>query len=157
MNTDDQHVLSLLRKLDSPDHREFPDDYEAAVTRARFDGLAALLDEKFDCVCDVDRGVEDAGFHGSIVIPAAATESDAFVVVRLSNFGLTTASAGGLARDSARAVDDLREEDRERIEAVSSALGCTFVPGHILRRAYDGPSELEDWQELWWHRFFDYV
>ncbi|MCL8011388.1 hypothetical protein [Streptomyces sp. AS02] len=123
MTIDDQRLLALLRNLDDPEHWEFPRDYDHVATRARFDQLAAHLDQAFDCACSVDRGVQDASFHGDIVIPAAVTKSRDFIVVRFSNFGsLITATAGGVAADTAEPADGLHDEDRSRITAVSAAL-----------------------------------
>ncbi|MGW7064009.1 hypothetical protein ACWGHM_36670 [Streptomyces sp. NPDC054904] len=158
MTVDDQRLLALLRSLDDPDHWEFPRGYDHAATRTRLNRLAALLDQTFDCTCSVDRGVQDASFHGDIAIPAAATKSGDLVVVRLSNFGsLITASAGGVAGDTTDPAAGLHDEDRSRIEAAAATLGCILIPRRVLRKRYDGPTEMDDWQHLWWHRFFDYM
>ncbi|MYW19258.1 hypothetical protein GT039_27685 [Streptomyces sp. SID2955] len=158
MTVDDQRLLSLLRNLDDPEHWEFPRDYDHVATRARFDRLAADIDQAFDCTCSVDRGVQDASFHGDIVIPAIATKSSDLVVVRFSNFAsLITAGAGGVRADTAEPADELHDEDRIRIKAAAVALDCIWMPRHVLKKRYDGPTEMDDWQQLWWHRFFDYM
>ena len=85
MPLDDQHIWALLRDLDDPDHMEFPQNYDYAATRARFDQLAARLDQRFRCTCTVDRGVQDASHHGTIVIPITATASDVAALAAWSN------------------------------------------------------------------------
>ncbi|MEV0281196.1 hypothetical protein AB0I22_33085 [Streptomyces sp. NPDC050610] len=158
MTVDDQHLLSLLRNLDDPEHWEFPRDYDHVATRARFDRLAADIGEAFDCTYSVVRGIQDASFHGNIVIPTIATKSDSFVVIRFSNFGsLITAGAGDISADTAEPADGLHDEDRSRIKAAAVALDCLWMPRHILRKRYDGPTVMDDWQHLWWHRFFHYM
>ncbi|MEU9033387.1 hypothetical protein AB0D45_00455 [Streptomyces sp. NPDC048352] len=158
MTVDDQRLLSLLRNLDDPEHWEFPRDYDHVATRARFDRLAGDIDQAFDCACSVDRGVQDASFHGDIVIPAIATKSRDLVVVRFSNFGsLITAGAGGVRADTPEPAGGLHDEDRSRIKAAAEALDCVWMPRHLLRKRYGGSTEMDDWQRLWWHRFFDYM
>lgn len=154
---DDDHLRSVLRELDDPESIEFPRDQARRTAPCRFEQLVRLLEERFRCVCEVDRGVRDASFRGEIVVPSTAARSGQRVIVRLSNFGsLITAGAGGQARDSSLAVERLHEEDRDRIAAASAGLGCTYVPGHLLRERYDG-GNLEYWQTMWWHRYFDYM
>jgi hypothetical protein len=66
MPLDDQRTWALLRKLDDPEHLEFPDDHDHAATRAQFGRLAARLDQRLHCVCTVDRNVQVASHHGTI-------------------------------------------------------------------------------------------
>ncbi|MFC4516347.1 hypothetical protein [Streptomyces ehimensis] len=154
---DDDHLRGVLRELDDPESIAFPRDHARSTAPCRFEQLIRLLEERFRCVCEADRVVQDASFRGEIVVPSMATKSRERVIVRLSNFGsLITAGAGGQVRDSALAVERLHEEDRDRIAAASADLGCMYVPGHLLRERYDGGS-LEDWQTMWWHRYFDYT
>ncbi|WP_199208597.1 hypothetical protein [Streptomyces sp. I4(2020)] len=75
MPLDDQSTWALLRQLDDPQHMEFPRDYDHDATRARFEQLAARLDARFQCTCTVDRQVQDASHHGTVVIPATAADS----------------------------------------------------------------------------------
>jgi hypothetical protein len=84
MPLDDQRSWALLRELDDP---EFPQYYDHAATRARFDQLAARLDQRFHHPCTVDRGVQDANHHGTIVIPATATASGEHLTITVSNYG----------------------------------------------------------------------
>ncbi|MEU3355170.1 hypothetical protein [Streptomyces sp. NPDC037389] len=154
---DDDRLRGILRELDDPQAIDSPGGDARQAASCLFEGLVRLLEERFQCFCEVDRGVQDASFHGAVVLPSAATRSGEQVIVRLSNFGsLITAGAGGLARDGAQAVERLHEEDRDQIAAVSAELGCIYVPGHVLRERYDG-GNLEDWQTMWWHRYFDYM
>ncbi|MEU1182499.1 hypothetical protein ABZ464_33630 [Streptomyces sp. NPDC005820] len=91
MPLDDQHVWDLLRHLDDPNHMECPRGYDHAAARARFDRLATRLDQRFRCTCSVDRGVQDASHHGTIVIPDTAAASGERITVTVSNFGNLTA------------------------------------------------------------------
>ncbi|MCI0689100.1 MAG: hypothetical protein L0Y54_17995 [Sporichthyaceae bacterium] len=87
MRLDDEHYWALLRQLDDRDHMEFPRGYDHTATRAGFDSLAARLDQRFGCTCDVDRHVQDASRHGTIVIPDTATTSRDHITITISNFG----------------------------------------------------------------------
>lgn len=152
------YELEVLRSLDEPNSLEFPHGFSYLIYQSRFNALAVAIGEVFGSPCTPDREVQDASFHGDIVIPAEITESRERVIIRVSNFGsLVTVSAGGLARDSTLAVEALHEEDRERIERVASSLGYRLISGNVLRQNYDGPTALDDWQSTWWHRFFDYM
>ncbi|MBB4925784.1 hypothetical protein FHR34_004777 [Kitasatospora kifunensis] len=112
MPLDEQHSWALLRELDAPDGLDFPrsyvtyDTYNHAATRARFDQLAARLDQRFRCTCTVDRGVQDANHHGTIVIPATATASGEHLTITVSNYGnlvaVTLGSPAGTTRRKRR-------------------------------------------------------
>ena len=164
MPRDDQPIWALLRDLDDPDHMEFPRDYDHAEARAGFDRLAARLDERFRCTCSVDRGVQDASHHGTIIIPATATAGGEHITVTVSNFGglvaVTLGNPGSYDEDE----EDLLFEsvDRRRIYDELEALGCIAVSEHLLRRRYDGAGDLAAYYPrqhppTWWTRFFDYL
>ncbi|MFK0292920.1 hypothetical protein ACIQU6_20935 [Streptomyces sp. NPDC090442] len=154
---DDDHLRGILRELDDPEAIAFPRASTSRPTPDHFEPLIRLLEARFQCVCEADRGVRDASFRGTVVLPSSAVKSRQQVIVRLSNFGpLTTAGAGGLARDGVQAVERLHKDDQDRIAAASAELGCAYTPGHLLRERYDG-GNLEDWQTMWWHSYFDYM
>ncbi|MFE0380004.1 hypothetical protein ACFW1M_31605 [Streptomyces inhibens] len=164
MPLDDQRSWALLRQLDDPDHMEFPRRYDHATTRATFDQLASRLDQRFDCTCLVDRHVQDASRHGTIVIPGAATDSADHITVAVSNFGNLTAVT--LGNPGSYDMEEERElfqsTDRHRIDDELKALGYIAISEHLLWTRYDGVSDLVSYYPpehppTWWTRFFDYL
>ncbi|WP_267246123.1 hypothetical protein [Streptomyces sp. PR69] len=166
MPLDDQPSWALLRELDDPDHLEFPRGYNHTASRARFNQLAHRLNLRFDCICTVDRGVQDASHHGTIVIPDAATVSVEHITVTVSNFGsLAAVSLGNPGSyDEEEEREFFQSADRYRIDAELKALGYVAISPHLLWTRYDGVSQLAsscprppEHPPTWWTRFFDYL
>ncbi|GAB2518580.1 hypothetical protein [Nocardiopsis aegyptia] len=164
MPIDDQRGWALLRQLDDPDHLEFPRGYDDVATGARFTRLVARLNRRFGCACAVDRVVEDAGYHGTIIIPAAATDSGRYITVTVSNFGnlaaLTLGDTGGRGEDEEREL--FLSTDRPRVEDELDALGYISISEHLFRRRYDGDNDFASSYPperplTWWTRFFDHM
>ncbi|MFI0967842.1 hypothetical protein ACH4S8_41750 [Streptomyces sp. NPDC021080] len=164
MSLDDESAWTLLRHLDDPDHMEFPHGYDHTAARARFDQLAAHLDQRFQCTCTVDRQVQDASHHGRISIPETATAGGDRITVTVSNFG--NLAAVTLGNSESCDEDEERElfqaTDRHRVENVLEALGYVAISEHLLRTRYDGVSDLVSYYPpehppRWWTRFFDYL
>lgn len=162
MPLDDQRAWKLLRQLDDPDRLEVPRGYDHTATRARFVQLASRLDERFHCACTVDRNVEDASHHGTIVIPQSATGSAEHITVTVSNFGnlavVTLGNPGSYDDDEERAL--FQAPDRCRVEHELGALGYGVLSEHMLWTRYDGVSGLAAYcppghPPTWWTRFFD--
>lgn len=157
---DDRHVWDLLRQLDDPNHMEFPGGYHQAAARVRFDQLATRLDQRFQCTCSVDRGVQDASHHGTIVIPDTAAASGERITLTVSNFGNLTAVTLGTPGSYDEEEENILFEtaDRRRIEDELEALGYTTVSEHLLWTRYNGVSKLRSSiDRTWWDRFFDYL
>ncbi|MFJ9775540.1 hypothetical protein ACIRVF_30565 [Kitasatospora sp. NPDC101157] len=161
MPLDDQHIWALLRDLDDPDRMEFPPIYDHAPTRARFDQLAERLDRRFRCTCSVDRGVQDANHHGTIVIPASATASGDHITITVSNYGNLVAVTLGNPGSYDEEEENILFEtaDRRPIDDELEALGYIAISEHLLWTDYDGVSNLGTYFEprTWWDRFFDYI
>ncbi|MFJ1709451.1 hypothetical protein [Kitasatospora sp. NPDC088346] len=161
MPLNDQHIWALLRGLDDPDHIEFPRNYDHTATRAQFDQLAATLDQRFRCTCSVDRGVQDASHHGTIVVPITATASGDHIAIRVSNFGnlvaVTLGNPGSYDEEEEGIL--FESSDRRRIDDQLEALGYIAVSEHLLWTRYDGDSNLGSYYgpRTWWDRFFDYL
>ncbi|MDI3402403.1 hypothetical protein [Streptomyces cavernicola] len=163
MQLDSSGTWALLRELDDPDHMEFPRGHDHRAVRSRFEQLAAGLDRRFGCACEVDRGVQDASHHGRIDVPEAATRSGHCIAVIVSNFGglvtVTLAPPGSLDEDEERAL--FHDDDRHRIQDELDALGYISVSPHLLETRYDGVSDLAAYRpgevSTWWMRFFDYL
>ncbi|MFF9774205.1 hypothetical protein ACF1HJ_11145 [Streptomyces sp. NPDC013978] len=164
MTLDDESAWALLRRLDDPDHMEFPRGYDHAAVRARFDRLAARLDQQFQCTCSVDRYVQDASHHGTITIPHTATASGQHITVTVSNFGNLTAVT--LGNPGSYDADEERElfqaPDRHRVDGALEALDYVAISEHLLWTRYDGVSDLVSsyppkHPPTWWTRFFDYL
>ncbi|MFD5433199.1 hypothetical protein ACFWJ4_13660 [Kitasatospora sp. NPDC127067] len=161
MPLDDQHIWTLLKNLDDPDHLEFPAGYNHVATRARFDQLADRLDQRFRCTCTVDRGVQDANHHGTIVIPASATASGDHIAITVSNYGnlvaVTLGNPGSYDEEEENVL--FETADRRSIDDGLEELGYITVSEHLLRTRYDGVSNLGTSFEprTWWDRFFDYI
>ncbi|MGW1374410.1 hypothetical protein ACWD6P_09040 [Streptomyces sp. NPDC002446] len=164
MPLDDQPAWALLRELDDPDYMEVPRGYDHTATRARFDQLAARLNQRFQCTCTVDRQVQDASHHGTIVLPATATDSAEHITVAISNFGnLAAVTLGNPGSYDEEEEQELFEDtDRHRVDDELRALGYIPVSEHLLRTRYDGASDLVSYYPpehppTWWMRFFDYL
>ncbi|MFK8908297.1 hypothetical protein [Streptomyces sp. YS-3] len=164
MPLDDQSAWALLRQLDDPQHMEFPRGYDPIATRARFEQLAARLDARFQCSCVVDRQVQDASHHGTIVIPATAAHSAEHIKVTISNFGnlavVTVGNPGSYSEAEEREL--FHATDRHCVEEDLEALGYTVISEHLLWTGYDGVSDLvsyypPEYPPTWWIRFFDYL
>ncbi|MFD4370085.1 hypothetical protein [Streptomyces sp. NPDC058486] len=164
MPLDDQSTWALLRRLDDPQHMERPRGYDHDTTRARFERLAARLDARFECSCTVDREVQDASHHGTVVIPATATDSAEHITVTISNFGnLAVVIAGDFGSYNEVEERELfHATDRLRVREELEALGYTVISEHLLWTRYDGISDLVSYyppghHPTWWIRFFDYL
>jgi hypothetical protein len=161
---DDQRTWALLRELDDPVYLEWPRDYDRVAARARFNQLAAGLDRRFRCLCTVDRDVQDASHHGTVVIPAGATASTEHLTVLVSNFGdLAVATLGNPGSyDEEEERELFHGDDRRHIEDELRTHGYVAVSEHPLWTTYDGVSDLAsryspDNPATWWIRFFDYL
>lgn len=154
----------MLRALDDSDHMEFPRGYDHTAARSRFDHLASRLDQRFQCTCTVDRGVQDASHHGTIVIADAATASGERITVTISNFGnlatVTLGIPGSYDEEEEREL--FQDADRHRIDDELEGLGYVPISEHLLWTRYDGVSDLVSYYlpehpPTWWTRFFDYL
>ncbi|MEU6227973.1 hypothetical protein [Streptomyces sp. NPDC047042] len=163
MPLEERRTWALLRQLDDPEHLEFPRGYDHAATRALFEQLASRLGRRFQCACSVDRGVEDASHHGTIVIPHGSTVSGEHITVTVSNFGNLAAVTLGTPGSYDEGEDNILFEkaDQQRIDDELEALGYISVSEHLLWTPYDGVSELgpqcSKYPPRWWTRFFDYL
>ncbi|MEU8121325.1 hypothetical protein AB0C21_21675 [Spirillospora sp. NPDC049024] len=162
MLADDVDLWQLLRSLDDPDHLEFPAGFDHRQVRACFERLAQRLDTDFDCRCDVDRHVQDAGLHGRIDIPSSATAGRRRLVISVSNFGglaVLSVDNPGIWTD-AEAAELLHPDDARPIRAALVDLGYRLIPEEPLWRRYDGvwdPAVFAPANATWWTRYFDYL
>ena len=143
---------------------EFPRGHDHAATRSRFDRLAARLEQSFQCTCTVDRGVQDAGHHGTIVIPDAAAAGGERITVTISKFGsVATVTPGDPgSHDEEEERELFQDTDRHRIDEELDVLGYVPVSEHLLWTRYDGVSDLvsshpPERPPTWRTRFFDYL
>ncbi|MFG2123904.1 hypothetical protein [Streptomyces sp. NPDC048710] len=106
---------------------EFPRNYDHAAARARFDQLAAMLEQRFRCTCSVDRGAQDASHQGTIVIPTIATASGDHITITVSDFSNLVAVTLGNPGSYNEEEDGLLFESTDR--------RCINDPcGVVLRR-----------------------
>jgi hypothetical protein len=126
--------------------------------------FAVRLDQRFHCTCTVDRNVQDASHHGTIIIPATATASAEHITITISNFGnlaaVTLGNPGTYSEEEERNL--FQDNDRRHIEAELGTLGYIAVSEHPLWTRYDGISNLAscyspEHPPTWWTRFFDYL
>jgi hypothetical protein len=149
MPLDARRTLALLRKLDDPDHLEFPRGYDHGAVRARFNQLATRLEQRFECTCGVDRDIQDASHHG-IIVPATATAGN-LAAVALGNPG---------SYSEEEDQDLFHGDDRQRVEDELDALHYIALSEHRLWTTYDGVSGLASpsgHPPTWWTRYFDYL
>jgi hypothetical protein len=164
MRLDDQRTWALLRDLDDSDYLEQPRNYNHRTARARLDQLATELDRRFHCTCAVDRDVQDASHHATIIIPSTATSSPDHITITISNFGnlaaVTLGNPGSYEPDEEREL--FHDTDRNTIDETLDTLDYTAVSEHLLWTRYDGASDLAthyppQHPPTWWTRFFDYL
>ncbi len=153
-----------LRELDHATHLEYPEDYDQLEAGARFERLIRGLEQRFQCQCQVDQNVQDASFHGDIVVPAERTASGQQIWIRISNFGgLAVYSPERLgSHTDAEKLNALPEADRNRVEGTLTGLGYLIVPEDLLVQRYNGRSDLAAFYSpqdppTWFIRFFDYL
>ena len=159
---DSTELRALLAAHDDPEYPERPADYDDSSEQRRLDELVAALDYAFACRCEVDRQVQDAAFHGEVVVPQRATRSGQLLVVRLSNFGRMAACSVGSpgAYDQAETEALVAAPDAQRIRAALLATGYRLVPDDPLWVPYDGVSAVDALRRpwpTWFSRYFDYV
>ncbi|MGX1955891.1 hypothetical protein ACWIGY_37040 [Streptomyces anulatus] len=99
---------------------------------------------RFQCTCTVDRQVQDASHHGTVVIPATAADSAEHITVTISNFGnLAVVTLGNPASYNEEEEHELfHATDRLRAGEELEALGCTVISEYLLWTRYDGVSDL---------------
>ena len=156
MTTDEQHLWALLRELDSSGDAEFPDAYDHAAARTRFNQLVSDIDTQFACVTNVERDAQEASYHGRITIPADATTSADFITIIVSNFGdLATVTLGNPMSYDKEETDYLLDPiDHSQITNILSRLGYITVPEHLTWADYDGVMNLRSHARSWFDRFF---
>ncbi|WP_351225801.1 hypothetical protein [Streptomyces sp. NPDC002133] len=162
--TDVEAVLRAVDRTAGPDHLEFPDGFDHRRALARVHALVERLETGFDCRCVVDTAVQDASFHGDVVVPAEMAAAGKRITFRLSNFGAFAVVAAEnpgsyLDLDEAQAQGALTPADRRTAEAAVVSLGYVLIPERALCRPYDGVTPLGEYSEgaTWWTRFFDYL
>jgi len=156
MTVDQQHLWTILRKLDGSGDAEFPRAYDHAAARARFDKLVADLERQFACTCKVERDAQEASYHGRITIPVTATVSADFVTIIISNFGdLAMVTLGNpMSYDEEETEYLLDPTDLGRITGILGELGYITVPEHLTWADYDGVLNLRSHARSWFDRFF---
>ncbi|MDT0473343.1 hypothetical protein RM863_14525 [Streptomyces sp. DSM 41014] len=156
MTADEQHLWILLRELDRSGNAEFPEGYDHAATRARFDQLVAEIDAQFSCTSKVERDAPEASYHGWIIIPVDATASADFITIIVSNFGdLAVVTLGNPMSYDKEETDYLLDAaDHSRITNMLSRLGYITVPEHLSWADYDGVMNLRSHATSWLDRFF---
>ncbi|MFB6564319.1 hypothetical protein ACFCYH_36455 [Streptomyces sp. NPDC056400] len=75
-----QSLWTLLRELDASGDAEFPRDFDRTATRERFGELVARIDAEFGRSCLDEQDVQEAAYHGRIIVPVAATASADFIL-----------------------------------------------------------------------------
>ncbi|MFB6583728.1 MULTISPECIES: hypothetical protein [unclassified Streptomyces] len=154
-----QSLWTLLRELDASGDAEFPRDFDRTATRERFGELVARIDAEFGRSCLDEQDVQEAAYHGRIIVPVAATASADFITVLVSNFG-------DLALITLGNPDSYDEEETEylldatdlgRITGILDGLGYRTVPEHLLWANYDGVLDLRSHATCWLDRFFFWI
>jgi hypothetical protein len=163
---DRAQALALLRRLDEPAHLEHPAGFDDAVEQRRFRRLAAELERRFGCVCDVEAGrqIQDASFLGELRIPPTATAGRVGIFVRVSNFGglaLFGADRPGVW-DDADTLELITGADRDAVLEALAALDYVPLLEDVLSAAYDGGSDAlraayRSYPPTWFTRYFDYL
>lgn len=154
-------IFARLQASDHPRTPETPRKFDWTRERRSFDELARLLEQAFKCVAELDRNIQDASHHGTILIPADHTASPEFITITVSNFGKIAAvslgNPGTFTKDEFASL--YAADDRDRINACGVEAGYSVVPEHIFDVHYEGPVQLRTGGRVptLWDRFFSYL
>jgi hypothetical protein len=159
MTTDEQHLWVHLRELDGSGDAEFPDGYDHAAARTRFNQLVADIDTQFSCISNVERDAQEASYHGRIIIPVDATTSGDFITIIVSNLGdLAVVTLGNPMSYDEEETDYLLDPTgHTRITNILSGLGYITVPEHLTWADYDGVMNLRSHARSWFDRFLSWT
>ena len=141
---------TLLRQLDDPVHSEAPPGWDRGLAEARFLELVRELECRLGrrLECETGALIQDASFHGQILLPHEVLTGDFVVPLRASNFDrLATILDAGLVQPQALAaiLETLEEQ------------GFTYVPSDLLHAPYDGANSGVDGISTWAQRYFDWI
>lgn len=143
----------MLRRLDDPSDPESPPGFDwrradAALHAMAGDLAAALAVPGLEV--EGSESIQDATFHGQIVLPMTALlpRQSGPVLLCTSNFGRLAA---------VRPEAALRPDALSAVRGVLAAHDYVYVPAALLERPYTGPSALDARVPTWWDRYFEYV
>lgn len=145
--------LELLRRLDDPSDAESPPGFDwrraDAALHAMARDLAAALAIP-DLEVEGSESIQDANFHGQIVLPMAALlpGQSGPVILCTSNFGRLAA---------VRPEAAMRPDVLSAVQGVLAAHNYVYVPAALLEEPYTGSATLEAQAPTWWDRYFEYI
>ncbi len=145
--------LELLRRLDDPRDPESPPGFDwhradAALHAMAGDLATALAAPGLEV--EGAESIQDASFHGQIILPMEALLPGQAgpVLLCTSNFGLLAA---------VRPEAALRPDVLSALRGVLAAHDYVYVPAALLEEPYTGPTTLDALDPTWWDRYFEYV
>ena len=146
--------LALLHALDAADDPESPPGFDwrraEQSLRAMAHDLAGALGVP---ALDVEgpESVQDASFHGQVVLPAPALSpgQPGPAILCTSNFGRLAA---------VRPERAVRPAELAAIRDVLARHGYVYVPASLQDAPYTGPTSLDAHDApTWWTRYFEYL
>lgn len=178
----DYHALrALVKRLDDPINVEYPGgwaQWNQKEAEAHFLLLVKTLASRLDCLIsdrepshiprdpNYDRlrertlfyetgiGIQDASFHGQILLPHSlltedAVKEDSLIRLRISNFG-----------QLATLYDEdtlVRPDVLSTIVSVLEEQGYTYIPTIVLNEPYSGKNPGVSGFRTWGMRYFDWI
>jgi hypothetical protein len=174
-------LRALLERLDDPVYAEYPGgwaQWNQIEAEARFMLLVKTLAARLNCPTsdrepshiprdphydrlrertlfyETGTGIQDASFHGQILLPHSlltedALREDSLIRLRTSNFGRL-----------ATAYDDdalVRPDALSTIISVLEEQGYTYVPTVVLNEPYPGKNPGVCGFRTWGMRYFDWI
>jgi hypothetical protein len=146
---DYQALQQLLEQADDPHFAEHPAGWNFHQAEVRFTQLAEVFIQQIGHRCSYNTSIQDASFHGQLVLPRALLTEDYIASLRVSNFG-----------NLATVYDDdsvVAPEALATMRDVLGAFGYIYVPSGILMLRYTGNNPAISRSRSWDYRYFDYL
>ena len=133
---------ALLQQHDSPEHWEYPRDFDRATEGRDFAAFLMDLETALGQRLPVETGahIQDASFHSQIGLLGGA--------LRFSNFGRMIA----FTPDA-----EIAEEMARTVRQLAATHGYVLVPTSDLETLYPREEGLRLGIRTWWIRYFDYL
>jgi hypothetical protein len=145
--------LDLLRRLDDPSDPESPAGFDWRIADAALHAMAQDLAAALalpDLEVEGAEYIQDASFHGQIVLPVST-----LLPGHTGPVLLCTSNFGGLA--AMRPESALKPEVSSVVRGILAAHNYVYVPAALLEEPYIGAATLERRAPTWWDRYFEYL
>ena len=140
-----------MLSFDDPAHAEMPPGFDWQTADSHFVAFAKYLNAVLRTECLFKSGVyiQDASFHGNIVLSPDLLKEKYTAGVRVSNFGNFCTVYDD---DSVVKINALRA-----IKETTEDYGYVYLPTHVLDLPYTGINIGVTGFDSWGRRFFDWI